>query len=161
MTARRCLNAPGPHAVERRRVAEVPTTTVFGATIINTKGPVSDLGNDQERISLMLRRLKHTFARIQKGRTETALMRLSDATLRDIGITRGEISHVAGIVVGLVPSSTFPGSMGHQKRRRPGGNLRDRDRANSLHDHPSTRSRQQESRGASLAAVRNEVGRKA
>src|SRR5690606_16247180 len=38
-----------------------------------------------------LRRLKHGFARIQKGRAESVLMRLSDATLRDIGITRGEI----------------------------------------------------------------------
>src|SRR5690606_8823865 len=52
-----------------------------------------------------LRRLKHGLVRMQKGRTESVLMRLSDATLRDIGITRGEIPFVASIVAGLVPAS--------------------------------------------------------
>lgn len=51
-------------------------------------------------------------ARLQKGRTEAALMRLSDAALKDIGITRGEISHAASVVAGLAPppvSASRPG----------------------------------------------------
>ena len=54
-----------------------------------------------------LRGLKRGFARMQKGRTETVLMRLSDATLRDIGITRSEIPYVSSVVAGLRDRALF------------------------------------------------------
>lgn len=60
------------------------------------------------------RQARSTLARLQKGRTEATLMRLSDATLKDIGITRGEIPHVADIVAGLTPAPTI-------SRPRPDG----------------------------------------
>ena len=68
------------------------------------------------------REARAAMARLQKGRTETVLMRLSDATLRDIGITRGEISHVAGIVTGVTPTDAAatagrPGGPGLRRRR--------------------------------------------
>ncbi len=45
---------------------------------------------------------RSALVRLQRGRTITALQRLDDAMLKDIGITRGEISHIADIVSGIV-----------------------------------------------------------
>lgn len=81
-----------------------------------------------------LRYCKHAFARIQKGRTETVLMRLSDATLRDIGITRGEIPHIAAVVSGLVPASSCPGKNTMSPRRSRSRNARQIVNARPNHD---------------------------
>lgn len=51
----------------------------------------------------VMRNFGNALRGIQKGRTEAALMRLGDDGLRDIGITRREIPHVASIVAGLAP----------------------------------------------------------
>ncbi|MCZ4345481.1 DUF1127 domain-containing protein [Devosia neptuniae] len=72
------------------------------------------------------RQLRSALARMQKARAETTLRQLSDATLRDIGITRGEIPHVAGIVAGLTPASTSAvlqsdGSTRKVRRSEPDG----------------------------------------
>lgn len=48
--------------------------------------------------SRFMRHAAAALRRVQKGRTEAALMRLSDDTLRDIGITRDAIPQVASMV---------------------------------------------------------------
>jgi Transcription elongation factor len=45
---------------------------------------------------------RQALTRLQRGRTISALERLDDALLKDIGITRGEIPHIADIVSGVV-----------------------------------------------------------
>nr|WP_248306340.1 DUF1127 domain-containing protein [Devosia oryzisoli] len=55
-------------------------------------------------LSTIKRHAAAALARLQVGRTETALTRLNDAALRDIGITRGEIPHIAKIVAGVTPT---------------------------------------------------------
>lgn len=63
-----------------------------------------------QHVGLRVRRhIGTAVRRIQKGRTEAALMRLGDDSLWDIGITREEIPHVASIVVGLAPGPTPSG----------------------------------------------------
>lgn len=63
-----------------------------------------------QHVGLCVRRhIGTAVRRIQKGRTEAALMRLGDNRLWDIGITREEIPHVASIVVGLAPGPTPSG----------------------------------------------------
>ena len=48
--------------------------------------------------------LKGVLTRIQRGRTIATLERLDDLVLRDIGITRGEIPDLTGIVAGVIPA---------------------------------------------------------
>lgn len=85
--------------------------------------PSSTLAAKLHGIAATIKREARTaMARLQKGRTETVLMRLSDATLRDIGITRGEISHVAGFVAGVTSTDAAaatgrPGRPGLRRRR--------------------------------------------
>jgi regulator of nucleoside diphosphate kinase len=85
--------------------------------------PSSILAAKLQGIAATIKReARATMAGLQKGRTETVLMRLSDATLSDIGITRGEISHVAGIVAGVTPTDAEattgrPGGPGLRRRR--------------------------------------------
>lgn len=63
-----------------------------------------------QHVGLRVRRhIGTAVRRIQKGRTEAALMRLGDDRLWDIGITREEIPHVASIVVGLAPGQHHRG----------------------------------------------------
>ena len=85
--------------------------------------PSSSLAAKLQGIAATIKReARAAMARLQEGRTETVLRRLSDATLRDIGITRGEISHVAGIVAGVTPTDAAdttgrPGRPGLRRRR--------------------------------------------
>ncbi|WEJ35054.1 DUF1127 domain-containing protein [Devosia sp. SD17-2] len=100
-----------------------------------------------------LRTLKHGFARMQKGRTESVLLRLSDATLRDIGITRGEIPHVAGIVAGLVPASDHGKGSAPRKRRRNSVTSRSRPLTHSVREQRVTMARTKDNGNTSVDAV--------
>ena len=90
---------------------EIETVEVIGVyptpkLADHTDNPSRDATS--KRVSTILSTIKRhagaALARLQIGRTEAALRRLSDAALRDIGITRGEIPHIAQIVAGVTPT---------------------------------------------------------
>ncbi len=58
---------------------------------------------------------RRALTRLQRGRTISALQRLDDELLKDIGITRGEISQIADIVSGVVEP---PADRRHMAPRR-------------------------------------------
>lgn len=95
-------------SISFRAETGIETAEVTGVYRVQDRGPGAGrapsphLAGELQGIAATIRRHARTaLARLQKGRTEATLMRLSDAMLRDIGITRGEISHVAGVVAGL------------------------------------------------------------
>ena len=74
---------------------------------------------------------RSALVRLQRGRTITALQRLDDAMLKDIGITRGEIPHIADVVSGIVEP---PAERHHIAARRPAA-AASRVKAPAQHEH--------------------------
>lgn len=62
---------------------------------------------------------RSALVRLQRGRTISALQRLNDAMLNDIGIVRGEIPHIADIVSGIVEPSAERQHVAMRRRAEP------------------------------------------
>lgn len=123
--------------------AEVTGVTAVPSRLSRPAPQLSTIASKlQEAASIIKRRARLSLAHLQKGRTEATLMRLSDATLKDIGITRGEIPYVASIVAGLAPApATLP-----TRFKEYGGKVR----------HLDSSEGSRRSTGRSITDVRNE-----
>lgn len=96
--------------IEVEKVTMVQDQRVVGARGRSLASSLTSIESLFQHVSRRVtRQLGTAIKRIQKGRTEAALMRLGDDRLRDIGITRTDIPHVASIVAGLAPGPTPSG----------------------------------------------------
>jgi regulator of nucleoside diphosphate kinase len=85
-----------------------------------TRGNAGGRSSDQKRAapasSGLAGMFRSALVRLQRGRTISALQRLDDEMLRDIGITRGEIPYIADIVSGITEA---PADLRHIAPRVP------------------------------------------
>jgi uncharacterized protein YjiS (DUF1127 family) len=92
--------------------AGIATAEVTSVSIDPIPSPLTDTSKTLSKLHVVAATIRRyaqsALARLQKGRTEAALLRLSNDTLKDIGITRGEIPYVARMVAGLphVPTNS-------------------------------------------------------
>lgn len=114
LRAGQSISISGNSGIETIEVEKV--TLVQDQRVVRVHGrsqgssPATSIASLLEHVGLrVLQHFGTAVRRIQKGRTEAALMRLGDDRLRDIGITRGEIPHVASIVAGLSRGPTPSG----------------------------------------------------
>lgn len=108
----------------------------------------------------VMRHIGIAVRRVQKGRTEAALRRLGDDRLWDIGITRGEIPHVASIVAGLARGPTPSGWSEPSQSEQLGTASfpRGGSRMSRPHAHPPP-TQQEEEEGPSTIAPRTNRAR--